>query len=354
MHKQADNSFDAILSAIGGAGRIAIATHVNPDGDAAGASLALCLLLRKLGKDARILMDRDTLGAPGILYRGVETVADPALLPWEPDLLVCLDCADVKRVAPASLAPRVGVWRTVVIDHHHNPGFGDLNYIAPDASSTGELVYDLARHAGWPLSRDVAEALWVAVVTDTGRFSYSCTHPSTLQCAAELLSLGVRAAWLNDELYNQVDERVLRLQQRALATLEKWFGGVVTVISLEASDYAETGCRKSHTEEFVNLARDVRGARLSIFFYALPDDPATAHLSIRSREPAPGESGDPSIPTARELAVNFGGGGHDLAAGATLYCPLAEARRLVREFLSGKGIREAPSSESLPPKKPQG
>jgi len=330
---QPADSFDPILAAIDGADRIAIATHVNPDGDAAGSSLALYLLLRALGKDARILMDRASLGAPGILYRGVETVADPALLPWKPDLLVCLDCADERRLSPKTLAPKIGAWRTVNIDHHHNARFGALNYVVADASSTGELVYDLARHAGWALTRDVAEALWVAIVTDTGRFSYSCTHPSTLRCAADLLSLGIRAPWLNDELYNQVDERVIRLQQRALASLEKWFDGAVTVISLEAADYEETGCRKSDTEEFVNLARDVRGARLSIFFYSLPGDPATAHLSIRSREPAPGDPVDARRVTARELAVQFGGGGHDLAAGATLSCSIPEARRLVRDFL---------------------
>lgn len=339
---QPADSFDPILAAIDGADHIAIATHVNPDGDAAGSTLALCLLLRALGKDARILMDRASLGAPGILYRGVDTVADPVLLPQEPDLLICLDCADAKRVAPKSLAPKIGVWRTVVIDHHRNNGFGEVNYIVPDASSTGELIYDLARCAGWTLDRDIAEALWVSIVTDTGRFSYSCTHPSTLRCAAELLSLGIRAPWLNDELYNQVDERVIRLQQRALASLETWFDGMVTVISLEAADYEETGCRKSDTEEFVNLARAVRGARLSIFFYALPGDPTTSHLSIRSRDAAPGETAGIRRVTARELAVQFGGGGHDLAAGATLPYPLAEARRQVRAFLEqvlGGGLR---------------
>jgi phosphoesterase RecJ-like protein len=205
------------------------------------------------------------------------------------------------------LRDKAGVWPSLNIDHHAtNERYGQVNLVRGDYSSTGEIIYDLAMAAGWGIDRDVAEALWVAIVTDTGRFSYSSTKPSTLRCAADLLSRGVRAAWLNDELFCMEDAKVLEIRRRALDSLETWLGGKVAVISLAAEDYSETGCTKSCTETFADIPRSVRGSVFAVFIYRLPGDGRT-HLSIRSRKPY----------SACELSKAFGGGGHDLAAGAT-------------------------------------
>ena len=314
------------LAEIAGAHRIAIVTHVGPDGDAVGSSIALGTLLEAAGKEAAVYIRRGDVGAPAVL-EGVARLRDPeeAARDPAPDLLVCLDCAATKRIAVPFFRDGLSRFRVLNVDHHEsNPLFGDANYVKPDASSTGELVWNLARRAGWEIGRDAAEALWVAVTTDTGRFSYSCTHPSTLECVADLLRRGVRHDYLNDEVFSRADLRVMRLRALAYASLETWFDGRVAVIHLDADDYARTGCKKADSEDFVDIPRAVRGADMAVFFYrSLPDETAT-HLSIRAREPL----------AAADLAARFGGGGHRLAAGATLPCGVAEAMGQARAALA--------------------
>ena len=316
------DSLADVAARIDSADSVAITAHVNPDGDASGSSLALALMLRRRGKKVRLAIPMNDLGAPGVLETFAQFRDDTPVA--EPDLLVCLDCATVPRIALPELRGKAGVWPTINIDHHEtNTRYGHLNYVVGGASSTGELIYDLATTAKWDIDRDVAEALWTAVVTDTGRFSYSSTTPSTLRCAADLLSKGVRVAWLNDELFSVFSQGEIEIRRRALDSLETWFNGRVSVIALGEDDYRETGCTKSSTETFANIPRSVRGAEIAVFLYRLPGDPKT-HASIRAREPF----------SALPLASEFGGGGHDLAAGATLDLPLDEAKKAIRSFLA--------------------
>lgn len=316
-----NDPIESVISALEAAKRLVITAHVSPDGDASGSSLALALLLRARGKEVRLAIPMDDLGAPGVLET-FQSFRDSAPI-GEPDLFVCLDCATVPRIALPELRGKAGLWRTLNIDHHEtNERYGHLNYVVGGASSTGEVIYDIAQAAGWPLDRDVAEALWVAIVTDTGRFSYSATKPSTLLCAADLYARGVRVTWLNDELFSVFDRKVLDIQARALASLETWYDGKVAVITLSERDYAETGCTKSCTETFANIPRSVRGSVLAVFIYRLPSDPKT-HFSIRARAPY----------SACALAKAFGGGGHELAAGATVDMSIDEAKTALKACL---------------------
>ena len=317
-----NDSLTDVAARIEAAGSVAITAHVNPDGDASGSSLALALMLRQRGKRVRLAIPMDDLGAPGVLATFAQFRDDTPVA--EPDLLVCLDCATVPRISLPELRGKAGIWPTINIDHHEtNTRYGHLNYVVGGGSSTGELIYALAKAAGWTIDRDVAEALWTAVVTDTGRFSYTATTPSTLLCAADLLSKGVRVAWLNDELFSVFSQNEIEIRRRALDSLETWFDGKVSVIALDEDDYRETGCTKSSTETFANIPRSVRGTRIAVFLYRLPGDPKT-HASIRAREPF----------SALPLASAFGGGGHAFAAGATLDLPLGEAKEAIRSFLA--------------------
>lgn len=327
-----DASDRAALAAtwLANAKTVAIVTHRGPDGDAVGSSLALGLMMRARGADTHIYIRRSDIGAPRVLD-GLDALDDPEHAAADcatamPDLLVCLDCASPDRISVPFFRDRIWQFRVVNIDHHEsNPSFGTVNYVVPDASSTGEIVWGIARKAGWPLDRTVAEALWVAVVTDTGRFSYSSTHPSTLECAADLMKAGVRQDWLNDEIFSRADFRVMRLRARAYASLQMWFGGRVAAIALDAADYAACGCAKADSEDFVDIPRAVRGAELAIFFYrSLPDEKCT-HLSIRAREPF----------DACAFAARFGGGGHRLAAGATVDGGMAGTMARAKAELAG-------------------
>ena len=311
----------AVIARLEAAERVIITAHINPDGDASGSSLALALLLRARGKNVRLAIPMDDLGTPGVLETFYSFRDDSPI--EAPDLFVCLDCATVPRLALPQLRSKAGVWPTLNIDHHAtNTRYGHLNYVIDDYSSTGEVIYDIAKAADWSIDRDVAEALWVAIVTDTGRFSYSSTSPSTLVCAADLLSRGVRAPWLNDELFCVKDRKELEIHRRALSSLETWHNGKVAVISLTENDYLETGCTKSCTETFADIPRSVRGSVIAVFLYRLPGDPKT-HASIRARAPY----------SACALAQAFGGGGHELAAGATLDMSLDAAKAAIKAEL---------------------
>lgn len=319
---------DGILTAVSELERaqsLALVTHRGPDGDAIGSSLALAMALRERGREVRLYARAEDIGAPRVL-EGLEMLIPPeeAGKAPRPDLLVCLDCASRDRISVPFFRDRLESFRSLCIDHHEsNPRFCDANFVAGDASSTGELVWDILQAAGWPVSRRMAEALWVAITTDTGRFSYSCTHPSTLECAAALLRLGVRNEYLNDEVFSKAEARAIRLKARAYASLELWFGGAAAVISLDAGDYAACGCGKADSEDFVDIPRAVRGARMAVFIYRSRADETKTHLSIRSCGPD----------SAVDFAAIFGGGGHRAAAGATLDCGMAEAKARVEEAL---------------------
>ena len=312
---------ETVIARLEAAERVVITAHVNPDGDASGSSLALALLLRAHGKAVRLAIPMNDLGAPGVLETFQSFQDDSPI--EAPDLFVCLDCATVPRLALPQLRDKVGVWPTLNIYHHaSNTRYGHLNYVIGDYSSTGEVIYDIAKAARWPIDRDIAEALWVAIVTDTGRFSYSSTSPSTLRCGADLLACGVRAPWLNDEIFCVKDRKELEIHRRALSSLETWYGGKVSVITLTERDYEETGCTKSCTETFADIPRSVRGSVIAVFLYRLPGDPKT-HASIRARAPY----------SACALAQVFGGGGHELAAGATLDMGIDDAKSAIKAEL---------------------
>lgn len=308
-----------MLARLRTAQKILVTAHARPDGDALGAALALGGLLRGQGLRVQVALDRAEVGAVAVL-EGVETLTPTAQADATADLLVALDSGSLDRL-PEPLQSLAGRIPTVNIDHHPtNTCFGVLNWIEPEASSVGEMIWMLARQAGWKLDRPIAEALWVAVVTDTGRFAYESTRPATLRCAADLLRHDVRSAWLNDELYGQFALKVLRLRQRAYDSLETWCDGRVTVVSLTFNDFAATGCDQSDDEDVIEIPRAVRGSLLALYLYETDNARKVTRLSIRTRPPL----------DAIVLATRFGGGGHVRSAGCSLPGALPQARQALR------------------------
>lgn len=312
-----------VIVALACPGRIVVTSHARPDGDALGAALALGRVLRSLGRDVTVALDRDEIGAPGVLEGTADLMPTSKAATVSPDLLICLDCGAVERL-PLALRPLIGRVPVVNIDHHPtNESYGSLNWIDARSSSTGEMVWRLLRQARWPVDRATAEALWVSVVTDSGRFSYDSTRPATLRCAADLLRHGVRTAWLNDVLYGQFELPVLRLKQRAYDSLDVWENGRVSVVTLTFADFAATGCNKADADDVIEIPRALRGSQVALFFYQVGKDPRATRLSIRTRLPL----------DATRLACHFNGGGHLRAAGCDIPAPLDDAMRQVRAIL---------------------
>ena len=300
-------------------GRCAIVAHLRPDGDAVGASLGLCRALRAAGRRAVCL----SLGPIADTYdvldaRGLVEPAE-AFVPAPGDALVALDCGDPSRLREEvrPLAARLPV---LCIDHHKSSaGFpGGLLLLEPEAGSASEIVFRVVRLAGLPVDREAAEAFWVGIVTDTGRFSYSATSPETLRAGAELVALGVRTERIAEHVYGRVPLRRLRLQRRFLERLEVSAGGAVAVGVLTPEDYAAEGCDSTDSENFVDLARSVRGCELAAFVRRVRPD-GKVNVSLRCHPPH----------DAAALCAEWGGGGHAAAAGATLDGPLEDAVRLV-------------------------
>lgn len=308
-----------VIRRIEEAKRILISGHVRPDGDSLGSMVALAHTLSALGKNAAgVVESRKTLGGPGFL-RGVEDLLEPADLAGRSfDLLLTVDCASADRLPECvrEAAVKIPLW--ISIDHHcTNPFFAGVNWVRGGASSAGELVWRLIRTARWPLDDVSAEALWVAVITDTGRYAYDSTSASTLRCGADLVSRGVRTAYINDRLYCSFSQVAVELKRRAYQTLT--VDGELAWVQLTGRDFAEVGGTKADAEDVVEIPRSLVGNKVALFFYGPEDNaPGETRISIRTRAPL----------DATELAEKFGGGGHDRAAGCTIAESLPKAKRI--------------------------
>jgi len=312
---------DEVLEALSGADSILMTGHLRPDGDALGSAVALGRVMAQLGKKVTIAVDLGFLGNVAFLRDNAPLTDLETAATGNYDLFVLLDCGGANRI-PLPLRPVAEKITLCNIDHHRtNTRFGAINWIDGNASSTSEMVWRLTKRGDWRLDRESAEALWVGLVTDTGRFAHDQTRPTTMRCGANLLKYGVRTAWINDRLYGSFSPQVLELKRRAYNSLQIWRDGEVATVMLTYADFCETKCNKSDVEDVVDIPRSLAGSRVAIFFYEGSPAEGVTRLSIRTRTPL----------DATELAQIYGGGGHARAAGCTVRASLAEAITQVRE-----------------------
>ncbi len=303
-----------------------LTTHENPDGDALGSLVSMNAVLQALGKDSVMFMREDEFPLP---YEYRYLLADDQAIHFEPgDLLdrtvVFLDCGQFERMDVDFL--RNDALTLINIDHHHdNTRFGTLNMVEGGASCTAELVYSLMKELGVELTPFIADALYVALVTDTGRFMYSNTGPDAHRMAADLIEHGavdVHDAYVR--LFEDQPFAKVRLLARALATLQRFDGGLVTACNLTKDDFDETGSEETFTEGIVDFARSVSGTEVGVLVRELTGEGREhqSKISLRSS----GDSVDVSA-----IARGFGGGGHRQAAGATTEKTVEQIIEEVRE-----------------------
>ena len=307
--------------------RFVVTTHENPDGDALGSLLAMTLALRVLGKDVFMY-----LAGPAPLPREYHFMPLDALSRELPrDLagrvLVAVDCANESRLGP-DLRILHETPYTIDIDHHHdNTRFGDANLIVHDASSTGEVLRDVLRELDVEVSPEIAEALYIALVTDTGRFQYTNTTPKALRLAAELVEAGADVHRVFQGVYENVQFAKLKLLARALERAQVYEGGAVVVSHLLRNDFGEVGAAETYSEGIIDYLRAVEGAIMAVLIREPPrsDGPAR-RVSLRS-------SSDEVDVSA--IARKSGGGGHRQAAGFSSDATIAEITEFVRrEYVS--------------------
>lgn len=313
---------DPILDILRTCQRVAVTAHEKPDGDALGSALGLARILRAAGRDALIYGLEPLAGR----YRFLLEPGDLASMTgawWEGlDALFVLDSCDLDRPCP-QIRQAEGRVRLINIDHHEsNLLFGDLNYVDAAASSCGELVLRLCHAAGLPVPLPAAEALWCALVTDTGRFSYENTSPASLRWAADLVEIGVQPARLSRALYESMEMKELRLLQRALTRLTYDPVLEVAYLALTAADFVAESCGPQNAHDIVNYARAVEPARAGLFFYEALDG-ASTKVSVRAAAPW----------DATAICKAHGGGGHERAAGCTIQGRYERAREQMLETI---------------------
>jgi bifunctional oligoribonuclease and PAP phosphatase NrnA len=302
--------------------RFLVTTHENPDGDALGSMLATKLALDQLGKDAAMYLAGDAplpgeygfMALDELLRRLPEDVSERVLL--------AVDCANESRLGPdpevLQQAPLV-----VDIDHHHdNTRFGDVNVVDAKASSTGELLRDLFVELDIELTPAIAEALYIALVTDTGRFQYTNTTPKSLRLAAELVEAGADLHRIFQGVYESVQFAKLKLLARALERAQVYEGGRLVVSYLLRNDFHEVGAAEPYSEGIIDYLRAVEGADMAVLIREPPRAAGpTRRVSLRA-------SHDELDVSA--IARKSNGGGHRQAAGFSSEASIEEITDFVR------------------------
>jgi phosphoesterase RecJ-like protein len=331
MSSTKTNTTEADLAAVAEAlrshDRFIVTTHENPDGDALGSLIAMTFALRELGKEATMYLfgevpipkEYEFMDFTG-LVRGPNPDSSELVV-------VALDCANERRLGPeTALLEKAKL--VVDIDHHHdNTRFGNENLIVGHASSTGEILADVFKAIGADLTPGIAEALYIAVVTDTGRFQYANTTAKALRLAAELVEAGADVHRVFQGVYENVAFAKLKLVARALENAEVFEGGRVIVSHLEKEDFNAAGAEEPYSEGIIDYLRAVEGAELAALIREPPTANGPTHrISLRTTE----EDLDVSA-----IARLSGGGGHRQAAGFSSEASIQEITEFIRrEFLA--------------------
>jgi bifunctional oligoribonuclease and PAP phosphatase NrnA len=318
-----DGVFTDAVRELQASDKFLLTTHENPDGDALGSLLAMHQVLQAIGKDSVMFLSSKEFPLP-VEYRflPLEEVFHEAPVDLVDRVLVFLDCGNIDRM-PVDWLQRDGA-HVLNIDHHHdNTRFGTVNLVDVGASSTAEIVYDLARELDVEITPELALALYVGLVTDTGRFMYENTTPKSHRIAADLVEAGVDVDDIYRRLYERIPVEKLRLTSRALDKVEQVDGGALAIAYLTTEDYRAAGASEVLTEGIIDYLRALDGACVAALVRDREEGPPPRKVSLRSV--------DGKVDVSR-IAREKGGGGHARAAGFSTELEYSE----LVEFLSAE------------------
>jgi len=321
-------SREEALRAIRDHDRFCLTTHERPDGDAVGSLAAMQQVLTALGKDAVAFLPAAEFPLPYeyrfIKLEGLATEPPPDLCQRT---LIFLDCGNIDRTPVEQLRRDDGTALIVNIDHHHdNTRFGAINHVDPHASCTAEMVWDLMHGLDVPVTQAIGEALYVGLVTDTGRFMYENTGPRAHEMAAELIAGGIDAHAIYRQLYEGIPQGKLELLARGLSNVERFDDGLLTLTHLTREDYRTAGADESYSEGVVDHLRSVAGTAVAgLVREQLSDGSVARKVSLRATD----DRIDVSV-----IARALGGGGHRRAAGFSTELEFPELVKFLRQQLA--------------------
>ncbi|TGE35302.1 bifunctional oligoribonuclease/PAP phosphatase NrnA [Desulfosporosinus fructosivorans] len=312
IHK---NTPEEMIEVIRKAPKVALFSHVSPDGDCIGSMLAIGLALEKMGKEVS-LYNPNPVPSYLAFLPGSSRISQ-ALPSPQAKVLLFVDCTDLGRVNMSrSDIPEDST--VLNLDHHiSNLFFGDFNWVDVHASSVGELAVTFINRLGVEFDVDMATNLYTAIVTDSGCFEYSNTTAQTHRLTADLLDIGVDLSLIHHNIFNQKPLAQIRLLQCALNGLEILADGQLAIMTLSAEDFQKSGAEQEMSEGLVNHARSIAGVEVAVLLKEL--SPHEIKGGLRSN----------LWLNVNEIAALFGGGGHQRAAGCTLRIPMAEAKQSI-------------------------
>jgi phosphoesterase RecJ-like protein len=306
-----------------------ILSHENPDGDTLGCGAALTRVGLRLSKRVIHACPDPSPAKYSFLFNDFDLLVLenlPEDFPGPGGVVICVDAGAKTRVFPGA-GPRALMCPLVNIDHHiDNERFGDIVWIEPSASATGEMVTELISESGWGLRKDEAEALYAAVISDNGGFSFASTTLKSHAVAMKLIEAGVSPSKIAEELESNLSANILNLWGRAMTRTTVFADGKCAVFWLDREDFSRTGTTRDATENLVNFLLKIKGVKMAALCGELSESESRKRVkaSLRARMPF----------NSRAVAAIFGGGGHNLASGCVLNVGISEAVSLLMEEMT--------------------
>jgi phosphoesterase RecJ-like protein len=313
--------------------RILVTAHTRPDGDAIGCLVAMCDVLQALGKKAKsILLSPAPQWYKFLLTEKVPVLGEDVQLEdlkagrfGEFDLILILDTNSPGQLPEFEEYLKQSDTDVLVIDHHRtSDGLGGIELIESDAAATALVILELLKYAGWEITGKIAEALFVAIATDTGWFQFNNTDSRVFSVCAELIDMGIKSTEVYNKLYENFSPQRFMLMTEMLKTLELHLDGRFAIMQITQPDFERTGATYVDTENLINECRRIGTVDTAALFIELDD--GRIRCSLRSK----------GALDVGEIAVKFGGGGHKMAAGTFVPGPMENAQKLILEEVSKK------------------
>ena len=303
---------EAIAEAIRSARRIAVCSHVNPDGDTLGCAAAMRLALLEMGKEVTLFCDGKVPDCLAFLP-GADLFRVPGKKEVPFDLMLAVDVSDEKRLGACGSLTAVSA-HTAQIDHHPtNPLYTEINSVDGCAPATAVMIHEQLRVLNVGLTPEIAVCLYTGISTDTGNFSFASTNAECFSIMSELMRQNLNLAGLNRILFRERAMPQVKLLGRALVSLKYVENGRIAVMKLTRKDFDECGALSEHADTLVNFGLDTIGTRMAML--ARESEEGTIKFSLRAKEPH----------EINDVAQSFGGGGHPQAAGIVMPGPLDES-----------------------------
>jgi len=315
-----NNTLVQIGEVLKGAKSIYLFPHTNADGDAMGSCAALCIVLRKLGKECYILIEDDIADNLKFMDKGYTTF-DPETIK-EPDICMCVDCGEIDRFPTRKETFLKGKIKACIDHHITSKHFADYNYIDPEAAATGEIIFKLIKAMNVEIDKETGEAIFAAITTDTGNFQYSNTHKESFEIMVELMNSQIDINSVSNAIYQNCPLEQFVIKNMVMDTMEIFADGQSVIVYVTQEMLKKSNAKMEHTEGLIGELRGIKGVEISAFLKE--NEEGKIKVSMRAK----------SYADVAAICQKYAGGGHIKAAGCTLEMDMKSAIELMKSEIT--------------------